>query len=142
MEINVTNLCRGWLLQSDDYNPPIDFSCSRYERGDYAGRGAWQAAVDEAPDYIELTDDEVSACKEWLGDFGAWERDEIAAWSTDEVAALLLQFIAGNWRNVMERDDAPTNLAEYQSATENDGGELYPTGDDFATCEWFFYAGC
>ncbi len=71
----------------------------------------------------------------WLKDFGAWDEDEIAAWSDTELNALVVQFIAGDIREM----DMFDTTEEYQEACERGtcSGRLYPGRNG----EWYFYVG-
>lgn len=140
MELNVTKLIHEWLDEESGCGP-IDYSASVAEIGAGAARSTWRNAQEDAGQYFDLTDDQVNEAKDWFGEFGAWEPEEIAEWTRDEVHALLLQYIAGDYREVMWGEDKPTNYEEYEEATRDVGGNLYPVGDDFTKCEWFFYVG-
>ncbi len=140
MELNVTKTIHAWL-DDESWSDASNYSCSRLEAGDYAGPGSWQAACDDAGDLIKLSPNETAATRDWFGEFGAWDDSERAAWTAKEVAALLLQFIAGDWRELVE-PEPPTNYAEFEQATQDCGGRLSPESDsDIFTGPWFYDIG-
>lgn len=112
----------------------FDFSHSAAEGGQNAGDATWRAALaasdDDAASFID--DENRDAFNAWCGEWGAWSEDEIAAWSHREANALLLQFIAGDWRTSYEK------LAEGEEPDfSHEGGAL--TRSDDGT--WHFYMG-
>lgn len=79
-----------------------EFSASVFERGDNVGQETWEAALREVRgrEPSLLTEEQVSETRVWLRGFGAWTQEEIDAYGPDEVEALLLQFIAGDIREM------------------------------------------
>lgn len=73
------------------------FSASRMELGDDAGRITWDNAY-EAADLISLTPEEILEAKDHIRSFGAWDDEEIDGWSDDETKALIIQSAAGDYR--------------------------------------------
>lgn len=73
------------------------FSASRAELGDNAGRITWQNACN-AVDQIKLTPEEIQEAKDYIRTWGAWEDEEIDAWTDDETKALIIQSAAGDYR--------------------------------------------
>lgn len=73
------------------------FSASRMELGDNAGRITWQNACN-AVDQINLTPEEILEAKDYIRTWGAWEDEEIDAWTDDETKALIIQSAAGDYR--------------------------------------------
>jgi hypothetical protein len=110
-----------------------EFSCSMAESGrDDIGAVTWTAAlafVQEHELFASVDQDEL---RSWLSEWGAWDDEEIAEMSDSETRALLLQFIAGDIREMEGFDD----LAEYRAAQEAGqvSGSLYQ-GD---SGRWFF----
>lgn len=90
MEIDITNFVRTAETH--------EFSASRAELGDNAGKITWAKAnaVAEAGNTRWITDETRDEFEAWVKEFGAWSRDEIKAWSLDECNALLIQFISGD----------------------------------------------
>lgn len=79
---------------------PMDYSASVAEIGPNAGRDTWQAAMEDAPDYLLLGDEEQrEEFRKHMKGFGAWSAEEIAAWSNTELNALLMQLISGDIRS-------------------------------------------
>lgn len=90
MEINITSLLEEDLFQ---------FSRSRMEGGENAGRNTWNAAKEAGTDSpILTTPEELQALRDYVKGFGAWDAEEIAGWDDTECNALFLQLIAGDVR--------------------------------------------
>ncbi len=90
MELDCT-----WLLDADCGQ----FSGSIAELGNNAGRITWNNSLTEAESaWPDMTPEQLQKAKDYFGEFGAWERKEIAAWTPQEVKALLIQLIAGDIR--------------------------------------------
>jgi hypothetical protein len=76
------------------------FSASAFEMGDNAGKITWNNAKREAKNYLHWLDGENARenLRDYFGQFGAWEKEEIAGWTDGELVALLIQFISGDIR--------------------------------------------
>lgn len=99
MEIKITNLFDGVS------NPPALYSNSIANSGcQNIGQITWNNAKANASSFIG--EDTREEFEDWVKRFGAWEDEEIAAWSLNECNALLLQFIASEWREI---DDLYSN---------------------------------
>ena len=114
---------------------PSDLSASAAERGRNAGPETW-ANAQEAAARVDLPGfDDPDGVREWFAEFGAWDRAEIAAWSETELRALVLQYSAGDLRELQAL--APGNglggidwaEAERLAEAGTVGGSLYPDGD-------------
>jgi hypothetical protein len=104
MEIDVTQIIAGF--------DPFDYSRSRFEGGDNAGRGTWNNAKRDALALFgEQFDRE--AFDAYFSGFGAWDDDELAAHTDEESAALMLQFIAGDYRECEGLIDEEEGSAEW-----------------------------
>jgi hypothetical protein len=93
MEIDISAFLAG--------NDAFNYSASAAEMGANAGPITWcnaKAEAGRAP--LLTTSEQIAEAKEWLGEFGAWDDDEIASWSHDDVNALVIQYISGNWREI------------------------------------------
>jgi hypothetical protein len=77
---------------------PFELSASRAEKGKNAGSETWANAKQAAIDYGPELD--VPTVKNWFANFGAWDEDEIASWNKQKVDALVLQYAAGNLREL------------------------------------------
>lgn len=139
MEIDITHIVR------DVDTWPLSGSVATH--GLNAGPMTWAASVAQAKDTPLLdTPEKLDALRDWAEGFGAWSREEIAAWSDDECNALLLQYIAGDMREMgmdgvdMSDDD---EAARYWRETDEDRengripSNIYP-GDDGRI---YFYLG-
>lgn len=115
MELNVT----AFIARNCD-NMDL-FSDSIANSGlDNIGQITYRNAQLEVTEHGNLCDD-AEALVDYFRAFGAWEAEELNEMSLRDLNALLIQFIAGQHRDLL------THGAE---------GELY--GDDG---EWYFYVG-
>ena len=130
MEINITHILTGEDLS--------DYSCSRAERGAYAGPGSWQASTNEAMHLLPAstvitnpynpgqpaTEDEFDdACTEYIKPWGGWTDEEIEAMGVTGRRALILQMISGDAREAgIENPESLTDeeWADYE-ARASDG---------------------
>lgn len=126
MELNVTRLIDENCEQ---------FSASRMELGDHAGEITWNNALQYTKEYPLVTGDQLDAVRQYLAGFGAWTKQELSYMSDNEVNALLLQFIAGDIRE-MENCES---YEEYEQGCMQGtySGALY-RGDDG---QWYYYVG-
>jgi len=113
---------------------PFELSRSIAEAGKDAGPTSWRNATAEASERpLDIKDRE--AAREFFAGFGAWEREEIAAWSDTELDALILQFAAGDLREIQSLcpgdglGDIDWQEAERLAECGTIGGRLYPQGD-------------
>jgi hypothetical protein len=123
MEIDITTFFKNAA--------PMDYSASVAEIGANAGTDTWNAAKDDAPDYLMLDDaDKLDAFCAYVKTFGAWSDAEIAAWSDIEVNALFLQMVSGDMREA-GLDCAEPDWAQYESDSEAGrcAGNIF-NGDD------------
>lgn len=91
MEIDITNFVRNTEM--------YDLSASRLERGDNAGPETWANAKEHAADApLIVTERGYDDLRAWIGEFGAWDEEEIANMDHIALNALLMQFIAGDIR--------------------------------------------
>jgi hypothetical protein len=105
------------------------------------GEITWRNACEQATRAPLVGADKQDALRDWIRDFGAWDTEELAAMSDAETNALLLQFIAGDIR---EMEAFETHEA-YQKASEGGScsGRLFK-GDiegDPSFGRWYFYVG-
>lgn len=117
------------------------FSCSRAEMGEDAGKLSWRWALDAARELAQagknlLNDTQLAAFRDYVADFGAWEREEINGWSHEECEALFIQMVAGDARARQSAED-DDRLDEYE---ENEGGRLFAVVSEVGT-SWFYYVG-
>jgi hypothetical protein len=113
----------------------FQLSASAAEMGQNAGKITWANSKAEAARAPLLTTPEaLEKARVWLGEFGAWDDEEIAAWSEQEVNALVIQFIAGNLREIESLcmgDDGEIDWAKAEELSSEGriSGGIYP-GDD------------
>ena len=113
---------------------PFDISASVAERGQNAGRETWANALVETNAHpLEIEDRD--AARAFFKGFGAWDDAEIAAWSNNELDALVLQFAAGDLREIQDLcpgeglGDIDWQEAEKLAAAGTIGGRLWADGD-------------
>jgi len=150
IELNITKFVTehsfdGWP-NNDDL---MDFSGSRMEHGDDAGRITWDHCVDyvESGEFADvISPDDYDECRDYIRDFGAWDDDEINGWSDTELIALVVQFIAGDLRELVSSDTAIKSRTvdceayeEYQAGASSEDmcGRAY-RGDDG---NWYYFLG-
>lgn len=125
LEINVTR-----LLNTD----PSDFSASIAERGANAGPETWANATAEATEH-PLEIDDRDGVREYFTGFGAWSDEEIAGWSDEELDALVLQYAAGDLREIQDLcpgdglGDIDWAEAEELAQAGTVGGNLFVSSD-------------
>lgn len=129
MELDVTHMVNG----DDDMSL---LSGSRAELGQDAGKITWGNSLEYAKDQPLLkTEEDREEARAWLKGFGAWDAEEIAVWSDTELNALVVQFIAGDIRE-MEGFDSED---EYRKASEK--GQVSGRLGTSADGKWYFYLG-
>lgn len=135
MECNITKY----------FKKPVDsWACSGSvaTHGQNAGRDTWNHALNEASELDLLdTTEKVSAFKDYIGGFGAWDLEEIEAWAHDELNALFIQLIAGDLRESehLPDDGTPTEQEWADHANdENVLGSMFLGIDG----EIYYYMGC
>ena len=85
---------------------PRDLSSSVAESGPCAGALTWSSSCKASMHHPLLDDDEKrDAFRAWVESSGGWSTEEIAAWSDSHLNALLLQWIAGDLREMGVDDD-------------------------------------
>jgi hypothetical protein len=132
MEININEFVQEWQ------GAWMDFSASAMEIGNDASQATWTAAKEAAEALpILKTTDQLNAAIDYFEGFGAWSREELDAMTDQEVNALLIQFIAGEFREAAHYD----SFEEYSENVV--GGNLYQCDVDGHENhgEWFFYLG-
>jgi hypothetical protein len=130
---------------------PRQVSGSQAELGSLAGKIAWANAMEISEDQppawlVSDAPEALAGIREWAGEFGAWDDEEIAAWSAQECFALFAQQIAHEMR-MLGSDDCEdiADLAEVYDSTDWDSESEYPTGSYYlenADLTVQFYTGC
>jgi hypothetical protein len=111
------------------------FSGSVAELGVNAGRITWANSMSSAASKPLLTTpEEIAEARDWARGFGAWDDETIDRWSETEVNALVLQFVAGEIREIEQLCTRDDGRIDWDKASElSDAGTLrgdvYP-GDD------------
>lgn len=103
------------------------FSHSRAEGGDNAGPETWANAMVQAEITPLMKEEDLEDFRKYIGEFGAWEDEEIAGWNLQECNALLIQFIAGDVRE--KKVDYLEDLEDYPDS-------IYKAGD-----KYYYYVG-
>lgn len=128
MEIDITHMI-------DDSDRMHMLSGSVCELGNNAGEITWNNSKDYAAKNILLkTPKEIEQAKKWFREFGAWEQSEITAWDDNEVNALLVQYIAGDIREMISFETYEDYQAESEAGTAS--GRIFKSGNKF-----YFYVG-
>lgn len=79
----------------------FDLSASVAERGQNAGKETWENALDAAKRFRPIVPKKYRQdVKDFFKGYGAWDDAEIKAWSIAELDALVLQFAAGDLREL------------------------------------------
>jgi len=130
MEINITS-----LLAQDMF----PFSHSAAEGGQDAGRNTWNNALN-GPRPLLNTPEEFEAFRDHVGEFGAWEDEEIDGWTENECQALFLQIIAGDVREAGADSIDEIDWEQYEIDAEagRNSSLLYRGGDGSV----YYYLGC
>lgn len=115
---------------------PSEISGSIAERGANAGPETWANAVEATVEEPLLKPEERAQARKFFKEFGAWDADEIKAWSDNELDALVLQYAAGDLRELQSLapgdglGDIDWDMAEELSAEGTCSGSLFVSGDD------------
>jgi hypothetical protein len=123
MEIDITDFYNG----EDAGN----FSASRAELGQDAGRITWRNALAEAESSPLLaTEEQLEALRNDAKESGGWTRTEIAAWSDSECNALFVQMVSAQMREIEKLctlDNGDTDWPAYEALCERGtvSGSLY-----------------
>ena len=121
MEIKITEFVEKYLLTGH----ASDFSCSQFERGDYAGKGSYQHAVETTEDFSVVTAETRPQLEKFFKGFGCWDISEIQSWSDSELNGVCLQLIASDYK---EWDRNPDTMNGYYcDASQSVDGEYYYT---------------
>jgi len=118
---------------------PFDLSASIAERGKNAGKETWSNALGEATER-PLDIDDRDSVKAYFAGFGAWDDEEIASWSDTDLDALVLQFAAGDLRELQSLApgdglaDIDWTQAEELAQAGTCGGRLYAHDNKLFIC--------
>lgn len=123
LEVDVTRLIAGEL-------EPAMISGSIAELGRDAAQFTWRNAKEGAKRLLKPAERDVA--RDYFAEFGAWSRAELAAMSATEIDALVLQYAAGDLREL--QDLAPgdgvggIDWQEAETLAERGtcGGNLFP----------------
>lgn len=104
---------------------PRELSSSVAESGPCAGALTWSASCKASIHHTLLTnDDERESFRAWVETSGGWTAEEIAAWTDTELNALLLQWIAGDLREMGIDDD--TSGIDWADVKQGQNEGTYP----------------
>lgn len=116
---------------------PRELSGSIAERGQNAGKETWANSMEAAETHKPiLKPEERDAARKFFKGFGAWDDAEIASWSDTELDALVLQYAAGDLRELQALapgdglGDIDWDEAEALSHAGTVGGLLFVSGDE------------
>jgi GH18 family chitinase len=133
MEIKITSFVNSCA--------PRDYSASRAEIGDDAGRVTWEAALEDSADNLDLLDsaDKVEAFQAFVISSGGWSEAEVTAWNHQELTALFIQWISGDLREMGIDDTSDIDWEDVESGQHSGSypGNIFRGTDG----EIYFYAG-
>lgn len=126
IEIDITH-----MVEPEDANQ-IDVSLlsgSQADLGSNAAEITWFNSRQLAAQKPLLSADQIEGAKKYFKGFGAWDDEEIAAWTDLEVQALVVQYIAGDIREMQGYD----TFEEYEKdAIEGRvSSNIFKSGDKF-----------
>lgn len=125
MELDITHM----IIGDDDMGL---LSGSVFELGDNAGKITWSNSMQYATEHpLVSTPEDIEEVRDYFKQFGAWDDEERASWTPQEVQALLIQFIAGDIREMEDCEDYEAYLKEAQECTCS--GNIYKDGE-----KWFY----
>lgn len=101
--------------------------------GENAGKLTWENALKIAQDAEQwlMSDaaEAVEGMREWAGETGAWDREEIAAWPDVDCLALFVQNVASDLRDHLDSDNRElAACARLCQRTDWDKQSCSPTG--------------
>lgn len=122
MEINITH-----FFETQD---PSDFSASIAERGKNAGKETWMAALELACEEPLLKEDVLQYFRDYMREYGAWDKAKRDAWTIDDANALLIQLISGDMREA-SLDAYKPDWEQYEKDAEEGhcSGNIYKSKD-------------
>jgi len=128
MEIDVT-------MYVDEVDCAL-FSASAFELGERVGEITWNNALQHVSINPLIKPEDRSEVVDWFASYGAWDREEMSRWSDADVNALLLQFVAGDVREMEEQCES---YEDYEFAAERGevSGRLYQCPEG----KWYYYVG-
>jgi hypothetical protein len=134
---------------------PWDCSNNAMNLGENVGQITWHNALSVAEAHARWLETPIAdACegmREWAGDTGAWDADEIAGWSAVECLALFVQNVASDLRDHLDADNQDFEACvETYDSTDWGTQSSYPTGsyyfdadsDGVRTVKVEYYTGC
>ncbi len=124
MEIDITRFF---------YNAePFNFSGSRLERGNNAAQETWDNALEEAErSPLLTTNDQLTALRDHMRGFGAWDDMEITDWTKVQCNAMFIQLVSGDMRE-SGLDTDEINWGKYEKAADEGRvpGNIYRGDND------------
>lgn len=136
MEIDITS-----FFNNED---PAEFSASRAELGDDAGRITWGYALSRADtDPILTAPAQIDALRSYVKGFGAWDDEEIANWTEAECNAMFIQLISGDMRqieNLCMADNGDVDWNKHEELAQQ--GQLAGNIFQGSNGRIYYYLGC
>lgn len=127
MELDIT--C---MLEED----LMGYSASRAELGEDVGRYTWNNAINSDVSFV--TEDNIEEIKDYIREFGAWDKEEIDSWDINTTNALVIQFVSDDLRQYLDAKEGTE--AEFAEWNENCGGRVYECDiDDHSEFGKLFY---
>lgn len=110
---------------------PSNFSASKVEKGEDAGRITWHAALDHEP-HMVTDEDDLADLRRHLRGFGAWSAEEIDGWTVKELNALFVQLVSAEMREGdIGGDMTEEQWLEYEAKAQQGtvSGRIYRADD-------------
>jgi hypothetical protein len=104
---------------------PYKFSASVAELGEDAGSITWNNALEAAKTWEAIKPTDMPELRSYFKTFGAWSSEELIGFSCLDLRALVIQLIAGDWRNYIDEPEDSDNKPASIYEDEDDPGMFY-----------------
>jgi hypothetical protein len=130
MELDITRFVRA------NRDCMSNFSSSIAESGlQNIGQVTWRNATEAMADESSWLTSDLTTLQDYFGEFGAWERNELADMSGQDLNALLVQFIAGDFQEYANAK--AEGRKAFKRWNENFGGRIHGSHGHY-----YYYVGC
>jgi len=101
---------------------PIEFSGSRMEYGENAGKITWANSMNAAYVLGYAADENREEVIDYFLGYGAWEEEELTGFTNQELTAMIVQEVASSMREFSDDPIEEWDWEEYEHACER--GEI------------------